>query len=167
MSALAVANVIQSPLSGWLLTQNWLGLAGWRWVFIVEGIPSVLWGLVVLFAMPDWPKEAGWLTQEEKTWLEAELARERVASPRADKLEGRPHTSRPVVAGGYILHGHYRPLRHNCMVAYCDQGAHRREPPSSSASSTQSSTPSRSPQCSWWAARRIGGASASSMPPCL
>ncbi|MEM3327095.1 MAG: MFS transporter, partial [Thermoproteus sp.] len=81
MSALAVANVVQSPLSGWLLTQNWLGLAGWRWVFIIEGIPAVLWGLVVLFAMPDRPREAGWLTQEEKAWLEAELTKEREAHP--------------------------------------------------------------------------------------
>jgi len=81
MSALAVANIIQSPISGWLLTQNWLGLAGWRWVFTTEGIPAVLWGLVVLYLMPDWPREAKWLTPEEKAWLEGELAKERALHP--------------------------------------------------------------------------------------
>ncbi|CCC81802.1 MFS transporter [Thermoproteus tenax] len=81
MSAIAVANVVTSPLSGWLLTVDWFGLEGWRWVFIVEGIPAVLWGLAVLYLMPDWPREAKWLREEEKRWLEAELARERASHP--------------------------------------------------------------------------------------
>jgi len=81
MSALAVANIIQSPISGWLLTQNWLGLAGWRWAFITEGISAVLWGLAVLYLMPDWPRGAKWLTPEEKAWLKGELAKERALHP--------------------------------------------------------------------------------------
>jgi Sugar phosphate permease len=44
MSAIAVANIILSPISGLLLTVNWLGLEGWRWVLILEGVPAVLWG---------------------------------------------------------------------------------------------------------------------------
>jgi sugar phosphate permease len=81
MSAIAVANIIISPISGLLLTVNWLGLEGWRWALILEGIPAVLWGFVVLFLLPDWPREAKWLTPEEKAWLEEELRKERESHP--------------------------------------------------------------------------------------
>jgi MFS family permease len=46
MSALPISNLIGSPLSGWILGVNWLGMAGWRWVFILEGIPAVIFGLI-------------------------------------------------------------------------------------------------------------------------
>lgn len=81
MSAIAVANVILSPISGWLLTVNWLGLEGWRWVLIFEGIPAILWGLVVLFLLPDWPRDAKWLSLDEAKWLEEELRKERELHP--------------------------------------------------------------------------------------
>lgn len=81
MSAIAVANIILSPLSGWLLTVNWLGLEGWRWVLILEGLPSVFWGIAVLFLLPDWPRDAKWLSHEEAKWLEEELERERKSHP--------------------------------------------------------------------------------------
>mgnify|MGYP001770642587 FL=1 len=81
MSAIAVANVILSPISGLLLTVNWLGLEGWRWVLILEGIPAVLWGIVVLFLLPDWPREAKWLTPDEVKFIEDELRMERESHP--------------------------------------------------------------------------------------
>jgi MFS family permease len=81
MSAIAVANIILSPISGLLLTVSWLGLEGWRWVLILEGLPSVVWGAVVLLSLPDWPREARWLSPEEKAWLEEELRRERESHP--------------------------------------------------------------------------------------
>lgn len=81
MSAIAMANIIMSPISGWLLTVNWLGLEGWRWIFIAEGLPALTWGFVALFTLPDWPREAKWLTESEKTWIERELERERASHP--------------------------------------------------------------------------------------
>jgi Sugar phosphate permease len=81
MSAIAVANIILSPISGLLLTVNWLGLEGWRWVLILEGLPAVLWGIAVLFLLPDWPREARWLSEEESRWLEDELRKERESHP--------------------------------------------------------------------------------------
>jgi ACS family tartrate transporter-like MFS transporter len=54
-----------------------LGMAGWQWVYIVWGLPAVLLGILVFFALPDRPRHARWLSTEEREALEAELARER------------------------------------------------------------------------------------------
>lgn len=51
-------------------------LAGWRWLFIIEGIPSVLSSLLVLFFLPDYPETAGWLTEAERALAVARLADE-------------------------------------------------------------------------------------------
>ncbi len=66
MAAQSISNIIGSPISGLLLGINWLGLAGWRWLFILEGIPAVLFGIVTIFYLTDWPHQAGWLSQDEK-----------------------------------------------------------------------------------------------------
>jgi MFS transporter, ACS family, tartrate transporter len=64
-------------VSAVLLEQDWFDLAGWQWVFIVEGAPAVLLGLVVPFILPDRPRDAKWLTREERAWLEDTLEAER------------------------------------------------------------------------------------------
>jgi ACS family tartrate transporter-like MFS transporter len=56
-----------------------LGLKGWQWVFIVEAIPPVLLAFIVLKTMDDTPATATWLRSEEKAWLSAQLAQERIA----------------------------------------------------------------------------------------
>lgn len=56
-----------------------LGLKGWQWVYIGWGIPGVVLGVLVLFLLADWPREARWLTSDEREALEAELAREKAA----------------------------------------------------------------------------------------
>jgi ACS family tartrate transporter-like MFS transporter len=77
MTALAVANIIGAPISGVLLDYvHWFGLAGWQWVFIIEGLPAVIFGLLNPFLMVDRPEQAKWLTAEEKQWLRGELDRE-------------------------------------------------------------------------------------------
>ncbi len=78
MSAISLAMVIGGPVSGALLELNWLGLEGWRWLFILEGLPAVVLGIVVLFFLTDRPEDAKWLPAEEKAWLVAELQRERL-----------------------------------------------------------------------------------------
>jgi ACS family tartrate transporter-like MFS transporter len=79
MAAIPVANVMGSPLAGWLLGVNWFGIAGWRWLFIVEGVPAVLLGIATLFYLTDWPRQAGWLPADEQEWILAELQREKQA----------------------------------------------------------------------------------------
>jgi MFS family permease len=71
MTAIAVAGVVGSPLSGWLLevSKNWTSLRPWQWLFVLEGVPSVLLGLALPFLLPDGPQDARWLTAEEKQEL--------------------------------------------------------------------------------------------------
>lgn len=65
------------PLSRWILENiRWAGLAGWRWVFILEGIVPLLMGFVTLWFLTDRPLQARWLPDDEKKWLQAELAAE-------------------------------------------------------------------------------------------
>jgi sugar phosphate permease len=73
------SSVIGSFIAGWLLGVHWLGLAGWRWLFIVEGMPPIVLGVVALFYLTDWPQEAHWLPEDERNWITQELAREKRA----------------------------------------------------------------------------------------
>jgi ACS family tartrate transporter-like MFS transporter len=78
MLAIPVTGVIGGPLATSLLELNGtLGLTGWQWMFLLEGIPAVLMGFVVLAFMTDRPSRANWLRPEEKQWLESTLQRER------------------------------------------------------------------------------------------
>lgn len=77
MVAIPGANFIGSPLSGLLLSlDGWLGMRGWHWLFILEGIPAILLGIACLFVLTNRPSEAKWLTQEQRTWLTERLAHE-------------------------------------------------------------------------------------------
>ncbi len=67
------AALVGSPVAGWLLGVHWLSLAGWRWLFILEGIPAIALGIVTVFYLTDWPAQAGWLPPEERDWLVHEL----------------------------------------------------------------------------------------------
>jgi len=78
MTAVPVSGVIGGPLSGALLTLNGLfGLAGWQWLFLVEGVPAILLGVIVLVYLTDRPEAAHWLSPAEKDWLVSRLAAER------------------------------------------------------------------------------------------
>jgi ACS family tartrate transporter-like MFS transporter len=79
MIAIPVANIIGSPLGGWLLGVHWLAIQGWRWLFIVEGIPAIVFGFITLFYLTDWPREARWLSPEEQRWITSELEQEALA----------------------------------------------------------------------------------------
>ena len=75
-----------APVSALLLDVNWLGLSGWKWMFILEGIPAVILGFVTLWCMTDRPRHAKWLTQEERDHLEATLAAEAQAKEGVNKI---------------------------------------------------------------------------------
>ncbi len=71
------SSMIGSPLSGMLLgLDGWMGVAGWKWLFIIEGIPAVIVGLIVLFVLADKPETAKWLSAEEKALVTRRLASE-------------------------------------------------------------------------------------------
>jgi MFS family permease len=76
MAAIPFSNLVGAPLSGLLLEVNWLGLPGWRWVFILEGFAPVLAGIATLFVLPDRPAKVTWLKDDERAWLLDELDRE-------------------------------------------------------------------------------------------
>jgi ACS family tartrate transporter-like MFS transporter len=72
-----LAIVIGTPLARWILeTVHWNGLPGWRWVFVLGGLPAIVLGVVALLYLTDRPNDAHWLCQEEREWLAGELQRE-------------------------------------------------------------------------------------------
>ncbi len=79
MAAIPVSYIIGGPLSGEIMEHldHVSGMAGWQWLFILEGIPSILLGVVVLFYLTDRPKLAQWLKPAEREWLEADLETDR------------------------------------------------------------------------------------------
>lgn len=76
LAAVPLASVIGAPLSGWLLDVRGFGLSGWQWLLILEGIPSVMLGIAVLWLLPDRPATANWLTAVEKDAVLTRLAAE-------------------------------------------------------------------------------------------
>ena len=70
------AALIGSPLAGWLLGVHWQSITGWRWLFILEGIPAVIVGIITMLYMTDRPTEARWLNPDEQKWLVNELETE-------------------------------------------------------------------------------------------
>jgi MFS family permease len=78
VSAIAVSGVIGNPISGWIMDKlsGAMNLAGWQWLFLAEGIPSVLVGFWVIFYLDSSIAEAKWLTEEEKAVLANNLQAE-------------------------------------------------------------------------------------------
>src|SRR5215207_3070040 len=71
MVAIPVSLALGAPLSTAILQMDGIGgLKGWQWLFIIEGVPTVLFGLVFLTVMPDKPRDAKWLSAEERSWLQ-------------------------------------------------------------------------------------------------
>jgi ACS family tartrate transporter-like MFS transporter len=81
--AIPLSSAFGAPLSTWLLGFEPFGLRGWQAMFILEGLPAVLLGIVVLARLPDGPRQARWLDPAEVATVEAMLARERTAGPAA------------------------------------------------------------------------------------
>lgn len=105
MTAVAMAGVIGGPVSGVLLGLDGLaGLAGWQLMFLVEGIPAVILGFVVLAYLPDRPSQARWLEAGEGRWLEGALEREERI-----KTAHREYTIREALTNGkvWVLCGVY------------------------------------------------------------
>ncbi|HKW35324.1 MAG TPA: MFS transporter [Candidatus Acidoferrum sp.] len=82
LTGFAVNNVLGAPISGFILQHvHWLGVASWRWLFILEGLPAIALGFFTYLVLPNRPSEAKFLTAKEKNWLQAELEREEAQKP--------------------------------------------------------------------------------------
>jgi ACS family tartrate transporter-like MFS transporter len=71
-----VSLMLGAPFSALILHLDWLGMAGWRWVFILQGIAPVILGIITFFYLTDYPSQAKWLTPDEREQVSAELERE-------------------------------------------------------------------------------------------
>lgn len=96
--AVPVSFVISAPLSAACMSISWFGVAGWRWIFILQGLPAVFLGFITPRYLSDRPSEALWLEPEERHWLSKELARE-VASKRKNSHV----TVRQALTSRYVL----------------------------------------------------------------
>jgi len=78
MLAVPVSSVIGAPLSGLLLNVTGCGMEGWQWMYILEGLPSVLMSLATYFYLTDHPRDARWLRKDEIDWLVNKIAQEQI-----------------------------------------------------------------------------------------
>ena len=78
MLAIGLSNVLGNPLSGWIMDyfDGMNGWHGWQWLFLLEGLPTSLVGITVLFYLQDSPRDARWLSDEQRNWLIGNLAQE-------------------------------------------------------------------------------------------
>jgi ACS family tartrate transporter-like MFS transporter len=83
MAAIPLSFAIGSPISGLLLRVNWFGMRGWQWLFILEGLPALFFGVITWFYLTDWPREAKWLSTDERQWVIHQLESEKRAKESA------------------------------------------------------------------------------------
>lgn len=86
MTAPPIANALGAPAAMWVVQHNWLGFAGWRWIFILAGAPAIIIGIVTFFFLNDKPEQAKWLSNEEKGWLISELDREEASKIKTNNI---------------------------------------------------------------------------------
>ena len=99
MTAIPVSNVAGGLIAGILLNLRWFGVSGWRWLLILEGLPAVLCGIITLFYLTDRPKDARWLSEDERFWISGELEREN-----REKDVGHPETGLlPAIANRTVV----------------------------------------------------------------
>jgi len=76
-AAVPLSYVIGAPLSGLFLGVHWLGLEGWRWIFILEGVPALVLGVLNLWLLTDWPRDARWLEPADREVLQRAIDAEK------------------------------------------------------------------------------------------
>ena len=106
MAAIPVSNLLGSPISGLLLGVHWLNQPGWRWLFIVEGIPAVILGFITIYYLTDWPRDATWLPDDEKQWIMRELElekRQRKAVRHISMWQALRHRDVLLLVGAYFF----------------------------------------------------------------
>ncbi len=96
-----LSSVVMGALAGVLLGLNGrLGLRGWQWLFLIEGLPALVLSVVILFLLPDSPTEAKWLSPDQRDWLQRRLTSDASAIGAPDHDFLRALISSPVLAFG-------------------------------------------------------------------
>ena len=106
MAAIPISNIIGSPISGLLLQIQWMDMAGWRWLFIIEGAPAIIFGIVTIFYLTDRPHQAKWLPADERDWIVSELEAEKALKKKARHfgvLEAMGNREVILLAAGYFF----------------------------------------------------------------
>ncbi|RPI51484.1 MAG: MFS transporter [Acidobacteria bacterium] len=86
MMAIPTSNMAGAAIAAALMRIDWLGWNGWRWLLILEGLPTVVFGVVAFFYLTDRPSDARWLPDAERQWITGELEREKERKKAAKKL---------------------------------------------------------------------------------
>jgi ACS family tartrate transporter-like MFS transporter len=98
MLAIPLSTVVGAPLAGMLLQlDGWHGLEGWQWLFLLEGLPAVVLGFVVLGYLTDRPEQAQWLTPAEREWLAERMRTEQRAAAERHGFGLRAALTHPTV----------------------------------------------------------------------
>jgi ACS family tartrate transporter-like MFS transporter len=99
MIGIPLSVVFGGPLSGWIMQSmdEYLGLHGWQWMFVVEGLPAVLLGVVVLWFLTEKPAEARWLSAEQRKWLSERIETEHAEAHVRHGLQLRAALLHPTV----------------------------------------------------------------------
>lgn len=98
MLAIPLSTVIGGPLAGAILTlDDWHGLHGWQWLFLLEGVPAVLLGFVVLVFLTDRPEDARWLEPGQRDWLASTMRAEQAAAQKRHGLNLKAALLHPTV----------------------------------------------------------------------
>lgn len=100
VAAIPVTTILGGPVSGFILDHaHWLGASSWRWLLVLEGIPAIVGGFLTYLLLPSRPKEAKFLSAEEKDWIQAELSREE-----RQKLEQHRYSVLQALVSGRVWH---------------------------------------------------------------
>ncbi len=108
--ATPLASMVMGAMSGWLLgLDGQAGIHGWQWLFLVQGLPTVVIGLVALRFLPETPGSVPWLSQPEKDWIHRELALEqaRIGPPAGHNIRAAFRNPQVLLFGaiGFLLIG--------------------------------------------------------------
>jgi len=104
--SIPMASFIGSPISAALLQADGvLGLHGWQWVFVAEGIPTVLLGIACFLVLPDRPADVTWLAPEQRSWLSGTLATEAASARKVEKTGLLDLVRSPIIWGLAIVCG--------------------------------------------------------------
>lgn len=106
--AIPLATVVASPISAFILSQAaWAGLAAWRWLFILEGVPALIFGALIFVYLQDSPRDASWLDERERSWLVSRLDEDRVKKETPRSIPFRELIAAPglalLCASGFIV----------------------------------------------------------------
>ena len=120
MMAAPVAIIVGAPVSEAVLSlDGWMGLHGWQWLFLLEGLPAVVLGFVALRVLTDRPEQATWLPDDDREWLSRTMTRgARAARPGRARVDcAQPGQRTRLAAVPRVLPQHDRHLRHLPVAA--------------------------------------------------